>query len=58
MKQKESLTAFKKAINSWNLHNCPDLNYDFLGLCNVFSEAPYIEGLSHMETRQLTCNSN
>ena len=70
MKQKESLTAFKKAIKTWNPHNCPCrlqkiccshlifLRYDFLGLFNVFAETSYIEGLSHMETSQLTFNAS
>ena len=65
--QKESLTAFKKVIKTWNLHSslyrkisCWHqiyLNYDFLGLLN-FSTTPYIEGSSHMETSQLICNAN
>ena len=41
MKQKESLTAFKKAIKTRNPRNCS------CGLCkclNAFSETPYTEG--------------
>ena len=70
MKQKESLIGFKKTIRTWN-HiivrvDCAKiccrhriyLRYDFLGLFNVFSETPYIEGSSHMETSELTCNAN
>ena len=70
MKQKESLTAFKKAIKTGNPHNCPCrlqkiccrhriyFRCSFLGLFNVFLETPYIEGSSHMETSQLTCNAS
>ena len=69
IKQKESLTTFKKAIKTWRhgLHITVQkiccrhriyLRYDFLGLFNVFAETPYIEVSSHMETSQLTCNAS
>ena len=34
------------------------MRYDFPGLFNVFAETPYIEGSSHVETSQLTCNAS
>ena len=71
MKQKESLSAFKKTIKAWNPHNYPCrlcrkyaggigfiFDYDFLGLFNMSSETPYIEGSSDIETSSLICNVN